>query len=180
MGVSLMAVAMLGCAVGIAITEAETPSPAEKTLPITVRDLELEFAEAQRAKLEFYSPRFFLNARRAYDNAQLLRRENENHPELQKYLDLVAHNLSRAYASKDLVLLELGGMLVQWEQLVAGSAAKRTPQPFKQTEALLTQAIQLLELKQVNSASWIENHAADWPQQRNELQKAINAMLGKY
>ena len=169
---------LMSCAVGSGDTARFTVPSEQKSLPITLRDVELEFAAAQRAKLDFYSPRFFQNARRAYDRAQFLRRQKGSRQEVQKYLDLIAHNLSRAYASKELVLFELGGVLAKWQQIEENAAFRQFPQRFEHADKLLKEVIELLELKQINPVSWEENHHANWLAKRQELEQMLISMLG--
>lgn len=168
---------LLACSAGPVDPSRYTVPGADKPLTITLRDLELEFAEAQRAKLEFYSPRFFKNARHAYDRIQLLRKKQGQPRELQKYLDLISHNLNHAYENKNLVRHELGTILGQWEQLEERAAFQRFPQDYEQAERLLQQLINSLERKQINAISWEEHQRQTWNAQKRKLQSLIKKMM---
>jgi len=147
-----------------------------QSLPVTLRDMDDEYAAAKQANLSFYSPRFFQNVEKSYQTIASLRASSENNVSVENYLAIFKHNLRRAYATKASVQQRMGKLLVQYLRLEGDPVYHKYPEKFQELELLMTNCLKLLELRQIDSLSWDKLQAEKFADQRKQFQQALDEM----
>jgi len=156
------------------------PIVLEQSLPVTLRDMDDEYAAAKRANLSFYSPRFFANLENAYQQIARLRKkqssEMRDHKEIENYLTIFKHNLARGYVTKALVQQRMGSLLVDYLRLENSAAYQQHPQQFEELDQLLGNCLKLLELRQIDSLSWDQLQAKKFNDLRDQFESKLKLM----
>lgn len=138
----------------------------DQSLPVTLRDLDYEYAAAKKANLAFYSPRFFKNAEGAYQVIAQLRKTQQHSTRLSNELQIFQHNISRAYATKKLVQQRMGPLIIRYLRLENQAIFRQYPEKFQELEKLMTDCMNLLELRQVDVQSWRQTHQVQFDRLR--------------
>ena len=148
----------------------------EQSLPVTLRDMDDEYAAAKRANLGFYSPRFFKNAEKAYQTIAQLRKNEQQAGLISNHLAIFKHNLSRAYSTKNLVQQRMGKLLVRYLRLENQPIYEKYPDKFKDLDKLMNNCLNLLELRQIDSLSWDKLQADKFDDMREQFQQGLDQL----
>jgi len=148
----------------------------EQSLPVTLRDMDNEYAAAKRANLSFYSPRFFKNAEKSYQTISALRGKPRQIENLENHLAIFKHNLDRAYDTKALVQKRIGKLLVRYLRLESKPSYEKYPQQFEEVEKLMSKCLKLLELRQIDSLSWDKLQADKFDTLRNQFSDSLDKL----
>ena len=145
----------------------------DKDLPVTLRDMDDEYAAAKAANLSFYSQRFFKNAEKSYQYIAKLRKNQQHNDELYNHLSIFKHNLQRAYETKDLVQQRMGRLLVQFLTLENQPVYQHFPEKFQELERLMRQCLKMLELRQIDPQSWDRNESQKFDKLREQFRQGV-------
>jgi len=159
------------------------PIVLEQSLPVTLRDMDDEYAAAKRANLSFYSPRYFINLENAYQKIARLRhqlgQQAGQSPEIHNYLTIFKHNLARAYVTKSLVQQRMGSLLVDYLRLENSEAYQQHPEKLEELDQLLTKCLKILELRQIDSVSWDQLQADKFNNLRDQFESKLELLQHK-
>lgn len=163
------------------------PIVLEQSLPVTLRDMDDEYAAAKRANLSFYSPHFFANLERAYQRIAALRQQQggtpaqqaRNSSEIDNNLMIFKYNLARGYVTKSLVQQRMGSLLVDYLRLENSKVYQQHPEKFEELDQLLNKCLNSLEMRQIDSLSWDHSQADKFKDLRAQFESKLELLQGE-